>query len=370
MSELYRCSNCGAPLDTTPDTIAVVCSYCGHLNWVRGDLREEVLIASPIDEEKALEKLVDFASRRGLGGVFRKANLTRATFIAVPFYFINASAEARYSGRVDVQVKRCRRYRDRERCWIDTRSVYVEGVYGPYASTVPVVARRGSDVASVKALASRYIGSRVEVVPLSRAELNRSMWGGVLSIEMDRGMAMDIALDTHLDRLREIVEEHMRREAERRVASRGGFVVGSRAVWRRITPVNVKITSSKPTLLPMYIASYRYGDGVYRAVLSGWDGEVVVLERPVKRLERILWWFAAAVVSGILGGAGLALFGIPAGAVLIIPGFAVSWYSMKRALSPVKSILPGSGAALYAKHIPHTRILDLLRGFPGGWRHH
>lgn len=362
VDESYRCGNCGAPLDITPETIATVCSYCGHLNWIREDLKEEVLMVSPIEEGKALEKLLEFASRRGLAEVFKKVNLFRATFVAVPFYFVDASAEAVYSGRVAVQVRRCRKERNRERCWVDTRSVYVNGVYGPYSSTVPVVARRGSDLVSVKALADRYMGSRVGAVPLGRVELDKSMWRGVLSIEIDGKTAMDIALDTHLDRLRELVEDYMRREAEQRVRRRGENVVGSSIVWRRITPMNIKMVSSRPVLLPMYIASYRYGNGMYRSILSGWDGEVVVLERPMKRLERIAWGSLAAVVSGILGGIGFALMDMWVGAVLAILGLAASWHCMRRALSPVKSVLFGSGVALSTRRLTQHRLLRILRG--------
>ncbi|MBO3754990.1 MAG: hypothetical protein FGF53_08990, partial [Candidatus Brockarchaeota archaeon] len=30
---VFKCSNCGAPLNYTPETIVCVCEYCGTVNW-------------------------------------------------------------------------------------------------------------------------------------------------------------------------------------------------------------------------------------------------------------------------------------------------------------------------------------------------
>ncbi|MEM0005605.1 MAG: zinc ribbon domain-containing protein [Ignisphaera sp.] len=359
MAEEYRCSNCGAPLDVSPETIAIVCSYCGFLNWVREDLKEEVLVVKPIEEGQALKRLADFATKKGLGEVFRQSNLSKAAVVAIPFYFVDVSAEANYSGRVAVRVRKCRREKDSERCWIDTHNIYVRGVYGPYSGTVPVVARRGSDVVSVKALANRYMASRVEAVPIGKVELDRNVWSSILSIEIDRKTAMDIALDTHLDSMREMVENVIRREAENRVRMRGENVVGSTVIWKRITPINVKMVSSKPILLPMYIAVYRYGNDMYRSILCGWDGEAIVLERPMKRLERVAWGSLAAIASGVLGGLGVAAIGIWIGIGLIAIGSIASWYCMRKALMPVKSSIFSSGVLVGSvKSKRYSRLLS------------
>ncbi|MEM1526637.1 MAG: zinc ribbon domain-containing protein [Ignisphaera sp.] len=343
MSQSFRCSNCGAPLDVSPETIATVCSYCGYLNWVREDLKEEILVVKPLSEREALKNVGNFSSKKKLGAALKEINLSKLTLILVPFYFVDVSAEADYSAKVFVNVRKCRKERDQEKCWTETRSVFVKGVYGPYAGVVPVVGRRGSEVLSVKALARRYIASKVDASPIGVVQLDKSEWRSVLSIEVDKKTAMDIALDDHLDRLRDIVVEVIRREAENRVRMRGESVVGSTIAWKRITPINVKASASKPILLPMYIAVYKYRDGVYRVVLCGWDGEVVVLEKPMGVVERVAWGSLAAVTSGVLGGlSGAMLTANPlAGLGLLVVGGATSWYCIRKALSPVKTTVAG-----------------------------
>lgn len=343
MSQGFRCGNCGAPLDVSPETIASVCSYCGYLNWVREDLKEEILAVKPLSEKEVLKKIEGFGSKRRLGAALREVNLSRLTLILIPFYFVDVSAEADYSAKVAVHVRKCRRERNQERCWIETRSIFVKGVYGPYAGVVPVIGRRGSEVLSVKALAKRYMVSRVEASPMKNVQLDKSAWRGILSIEVDKKTAMDIAIDDHLDRLRDIVVEVIRREAEGKVRMRGEAVVGSTILWKRITPVNVKASTSKPVLLPMYMATYKYGDDVYRVILCGWDGEVVVFEKPMGRIERIAWGSLATLTSGIAGGiAGVILKSSPiAGLGVLVIGGAISWFCIRKALAPIKSTVIG-----------------------------
>ncbi|MEM0062124.1 MAG: zinc ribbon domain-containing protein [Ignisphaera sp.] len=339
MSQSFRCSNCGAPLDVSPETIAVVCSYCGYLNWIREDLKEEILVVKPLGEREILKKIEAFGSRKKLGQVFKETNLSKLTLVLVPFYLVDVSAQADYNANVVVSIRKCRREKNEERCWTESRNVFVKGVYGSYNDIVPVAGRRGSNVLSVRVLGKKYAVSRVEAVPLGEAKLDKNVWRGILSIEVDKKTAMDIALNEHLNRLRSIVTEVIKREAESRVRMRGEHVVGSTILWKRITPINVKAATSKPTLLPMYTAVYMYGGGIYRVILCGWDGETIAFERPMRMSERIAWGTLSAIASGVLGGlSGMLIMANPIASLpLLVIGGVASWYCMKKALTPVKT---------------------------------
>ncbi|MEM0490463.1 MAG: hypothetical protein QXH73_04515 [Ignisphaera sp.] len=341
----FRCRNCGGPLEVSPETIAIVCSYCGFLNWIREDLKEEVLVVKPLKDKDVLNRLRSFASRERLGEIFSPSNLSRTTVVLVPFYFVDVSAEAEYSGTVAVDIRKCRSVGNQTRCWVETHKVHVRGVYGPAKDVVPVPGRRGSNVLSIKALAYRYMMNRVDAVPLANAELDKSIWRSILSIEVDRKIGLDIAIDSHLDVLRKTVEDVMKKEAERKVS--GGSIIRSRIIWKKITPRNVKAVSSPAILLPMYILMYRYGGEVYRAVVCGWNGDVIVLERPMKKIDRIIWSIGASLSSGLCGGLAIPMIvagdeiGLGIGLILIIAGGYASWYCMKKVVSPVKSSLIG-----------------------------
>jgi hypothetical protein len=340
MADNVRCSNCGAPLDITPETIATVCSYCGYLNWVRQDLKEDVLIVKPLDDKQLQEKIRNFAVSRRLGEVFKDINIVELTLTLVPFYFIDISAEADYSGRVLVYITKCRRTKQGERCWTETRMVHVDGVYGPYRNVIPMIARRGCDVFSAKSIAYKYLEDNPRAIPIASAELSKNVWRNILSIDLDKKSVIDIALDMHLDKLREIVVKVIKREAEGKVMMRGnGMVTGSTIIWKKITPINIKMSSSKPVLLPVYTAVYRYGGGLHRLIVCGWDGDIIAFERPMKTGERISWGLLGAIASGVLGGLAGFLYTINmfASAGLFILGSIASFYCMRRALSPIKS---------------------------------
>jgi hypothetical protein len=89
-------------------------------------------------------------------------------------------------------------------------------------------------------------------------------------------------------------------------------VVGSSITWLRLTPVDVKSSVTDPIAVPLYYAVYRSNEGFYRVYLSGWDGEVILMEKPAGRLERGLWlvgrdyclwcnWCSSIYSTSILG---------------------------------------------------------------------
>ncbi|MEM3998598.1 MAG: hypothetical protein QXM62_04365, partial [Ignisphaera sp.] len=120
---------------------------------------------------------------------------------------------------------------------------------------------------------------------------------------------------------------------------RAHWIVGSTILWKRITPINVKAATSKPTLLPMYTAVYMYGGSIYRVILCGWDGEAIAFERPMRMSERIAWGTLSAIASGALGGlSGMLIMANPIASLpLLVIGGVASWYCMRKALTPVKT---------------------------------
>lgn len=341
-SDEYRCKYCNAPLDVSLETIAIVCSYCGSFNWVKEEYKDVVLVVKPMRDKDVLENIRVFASKKGLGEIFRPSNISKNIVVLIPFYFVDVSAEAKYSGKVNVYVEKCVSSRNQRKCWTEVVGVHVNGVYGPVKDVIPVLGRRGVGGISAKALAYRYVVDKVEAVPLSSSELDKNTLKNILSIEVEKKTALDIAIDAHLDRLRKTVENIIKNEAERKVS---GNVVNSRIVWKKITPVNVNAVSSQPTLLPMYVINYKNMGEIYRVIACGWNGNVIVLEKPMKKIDRILWGTTASLTSGFTGGLAAIISVLAdvvfAGAAIILIGGIASWYCLKKALAPVKSRLMG-----------------------------
>ncbi len=338
----FRCRNCGSPLDVSPETIVAICSYCGYPNWIREDLKSEVLVVPALDESRILEKARERVSTdRDLKKIKDKITIGKPYLLYIPYYFADARSEADYWGRVRVRIRKCTGSGKDRRCETYTRIVTVSGHYGPFSQVLHIVARRGVGAFSIHALGLYYLEKRPETRKLEEVDLLKSKIRRILGVEIDRKTAADMALDEHLDSLRDRVTEEMISEAKRRAGIYSGSVVGATILAKRITPKNIDIKMSQITLLPLYIIPYKYQSGTYRFFMSGWDGVSIIAEEPMNMLSRLSWGLTSAVLPGILGGAAAYLLSLGKdavymGAFLGLLGMAASYYAFKMATRPVR----------------------------------
>ncbi len=341
-AEAYVCKQCGAPLDVSPETIVAVCSYCGYPNWIREDLKGDIFVVKALAERdilKTVKKRIEVD--KDLKNIKSMIEVGRPFQIYVPYYFVQARAQARYHGIVNVYVRKCSGSGKNRRCWTTTYRVPVSGDYGPYEAVYPIVGRRGVRSFSLNVLGRYYLKKHVKPVRIEDVRWERSSARRILSVEFPVKTAFDIALDSHLDTLRRLVENQMKREAESSVRWRG-TVVGSRIVTKHIEPHNIKLRSSPIILLPLYIVPYRFRSGIYRFFVSGWDGVTIVAEEPMKPLRRVLAAAGGSLLAGATGTAAafLALLGdITLGilsAILFGIGAYGGYIAGKYATSPVK----------------------------------
>ena len=340
----FRCKNCGSPLDVSPETIVAVCSYCGYPNWIREDLKSEILIVPAMSESKILEKARERVSTdRDLKKIKNMISLGKPYLLYIPYYFAKASSGAEYWGRVRVRMRKCSGSGKNRSCSYYSRTVTVSGYYGPFQQYLYVIARRGVKAFTVNALGHYYLESKPKPVKLEEAKLTRSGTRRILGVEIDEKTAADILLDEHLDVLRDKVTDEIIREAKRKADMMySGSVVGASIIEKRIKPMNIDLKVSRITLLPLYIIPYTYQNGVYRFFMSGWDGLTIVAEEPMNTLSRLSWGLGGALISGIMGGlAGPAIVmggrtGIFIGLLLGIIGLTSSYYTFKMATRPVR----------------------------------
>ncbi len=343
--EQFRCANCGAPLDVSPETIVAVCSYCGYPNWLREELKEELFIVNALPESKILAKARERAEHdRDLKKIVNNIEFGKPLQVYVPFYFADATAKADYAGRVQVFIEKCRKEGKETRCWTEYVIVNVSGIYGPLREVHSIVGRRGVRAFSIRVLGKHYIDTKPQPQPLSQVRLERKKTRRILSVEINKDEALRIALDNHLDLLRDKVTEKIKKDAETkaRFMAGSGTITGSRILWKRIRPFDVDVKISPIILLPLYIVPYRYSGTTYRFFMSGWDGETIVAEEPMNMMTRIIWGAAASIIAGVTGGiAGItAMLGesglIIIGGIIGVLGAGASYYAIRMATRPVR----------------------------------
>ena len=340
----FKCSNCGAPLEVSPETIVAICSFCGYPNWIREDLKGEIRIVKALDENS----IMSHARRRvetdrDLRKIAGSISLGKPLLVYIPYYFADATAEADYWGRVRVTMRKCSGSGKNRRCYTSTHIVTVSGHYGPFRKEYSLIGRRAVKAFSAKALGEYYLAKKPNPIRLEEAKLKRSTTRRILNVEIDEKTALDIALDTHLDNLRDRVTEEIKERARREARLRySGSIIGTTIISKRIKPQNIDVKITPITLLPLYIIPYKYGNGVYRLFLSGWDGETIVAEEPMTLTQRIMYGTAGTLIAGGAGGLAGALIAsgdsnmIAAGALLLLFGAAASYYTIRMATRPVR----------------------------------
>mgnify|MGYP000002778015 CR=1 FL=1 len=306
----YRCTNCGATLKVTPETIVAICEYCGAPNIISGILSEEDLYLVPsVGEGRVLEEFwrrvntdVDL---RSIASKIRPVSIEGSY---IPFWLSRVELEGEVIYRkTEYHGKRVRVKRVKESF---SRTIWVD-----------IVARRQVKHLGLRELVERYLSERPESIKLSEIPMDR--WREIklpiLNLEYDRAEAEASIRDRSIDLVRE--------EWEGRVSD----IIFFSAEIKSMTKPNL-------IFLPLWTVIYRYGGGLYFAQHDGWSGRPLVFAEPIRAFRRII--YALGMISStILGGlSGYALLheATSIGIFILLASISLGYFSGKRFISDVR----------------------------------
>lgn len=279
------CPNCGAKLELSSASIAIVCPFCatplvldtGTLNQIR----PQALIPFTLTEAEARAAMISWMGSLWFapGTLLEYARKGRAmTGIYVPFWTFDAATASRYSGERG-------EYYDETR----TVSVRVNGRMERRQEQVrktrwyPASGRVGRDFDDVLVMASRSLPPRLgnELTPWDLGALTAYAPEFLAGFQAE-GYTVSLADGWReaQDRMSNVIREDVRRDI-------GGDE-------QRILSVTTDWSDEtfKHILLPVWMAAYRFNGRSYRFVVNGQTGEVQG-ERPWS-----VWKIAVAVVFG------------------------------------------------------------------------
>lgn len=297
--QAYRCERCGAPLEVTPESIVVVCEYCGKPNWIT-EIKEEIYIVPSLSRnviEKVFRQRVaeDFDLKR----IKDKISIVEVSGVYVPFYFVTVKVEARYEGF----KKRMERVGIGKHARIVTRR---ERVSGTLRSTIkiPILARRSAEDFSIFELAEHFRHSKPELIKIEEIDWDEIKLP-VLNAEITSEEAKDLARDEAGDRMRE--------KAKLKVDELTEF------------QCRTKIVDVSPLILvPYWYLVYNYGRAQYRAAYAGWSCHLLAIQEPVMVYHRALYFIGvlASCVIAAVGFAYLRDVRVALGALLLASGLS------------------------------------------------
>ena len=335
----YRCRYCGAPLRVGPDTVLVVCPYCGKPNWIRGK-PSDILVAKAPSADEAREGFLEFAKRdpdlRKLG-----IEVARIEIVFLPFYEASGKVSGEYDYRGYVVVRKTVKRGDR---YVTETRHYPFHEQGSYETGFQALtaAKRVLGEEAADELARHYLETRPSLVRADEATWRRGEFTA-LGADYDAEEAAARISDDVCDWFRGEIDKLVRREVSSRYF--GGTVhVTSRSVTCQPRTESLR----GPLLLPLVKVFYIATGKVYRAYFAGWDMAPLLREEPLTGAQRAVIAALSGLVSGGSGVGAVALaasFGRPVeGAILGVVGAFFGYFMARSALRESRVEVGGPGS--------------------------
>lgn len=258
----FKCRNCGGKLDVTPETLMIICSYCGTLNWFINS-SEEIMAVYSVGRDEILKSfLTRISEDPDLKRIVDKIQIVEVSGIYIPFYFFSIKIEGFYEGYVIERVVRASGKKTR----VEYRRKKVSDKFSSIMR-IPVLGRRSAEDFSIKELTSHYLYSNPKLIPINDLDV-KNLKMNFLRSEINSEEASIIARDNAGDSMRS------------KISSKVTELI-------RFT-CNTKILNKSPLiLLPYWYIVYSYGGAQYKVAYAGWDKFLLLAQEPIMFYHRL-----------------------------------------------------------------------------------
>ncbi|WP_240703286.1 zinc ribbon domain-containing protein [Thermococcus indicus] len=293
--EVLRCERCGAPLETTPEDVIVVCPYCGYPNsYDRIFTEKNVFFVESLPKKEILRLFWERVRRdRDYLGLRGKIEVAKVEGFYVPLWFgrVKGSGYVRYVDKIKEgnKTKRVVRYRNFE----EKSVVCIPARRSVYDVTVEELARKmGRRIYIASGEMSHVLSRIMEPRPIS--ELTPEKWEELeldfLNTDFGKEQAKAALLDRSSDRAKEI---HVPTDKE------------MKAFW-----FNGEVEDFALVFYPLWKVYYDIEGGTYFVAYDGHEGKEVLALEPVR-----VWRKVAYALTALFGVSIAALFSTPYGNV-------------------------------------------------------
>ncbi len=289
-SHTTKCSNCGAPLEITPDAVGYVCEYCGWTGVVDSIERKGYSIVKSFSREENRKAASAFL-KDNLRSAFSDSQVGEEKFYSIPFWVTGVAARSEING-----------YRTKAKT--ESYTVTVPGPKGQmrtetrtrvYYVYVPVRTVLSNDfvfVLCARKNASFYgleeIRNRVRTSPVQPLD--------PLPLLKEKMEFLDVELDEAEDK--EWAETGAEEEHYRMARSQTTELFDCRT--------QAQVGEPRLVYYPIYQVDYEVRGKVFRATFDGTSGKAVKAELPVPGYLRTMYAagaYALIIVGTIIAAA-------------------------------------------------------------------
>ncbi|WP_232461015.1 zinc ribbon domain-containing protein [Thermococcus radiotolerans] len=282
--EVLRCERCGAPLETTPEDIIVVCPYCGYPNSYDKIFTEKnVFFVESLPKKEILRLFWERVRRdKDYLGLRGKIEIAKVEGFYVPIWFgkVKGNGYVRYvdkikEGNKTKRVVRSRNFEEKSIVCVPAR----RSVYDVAVEELARKMERRAYIASGEI--SRALSRIMEPRPIS--ELTPEKWEELepdfLNTDFGREQAKAALLDRASDRAKEV---HVPKDKE------------MRAFW-----FSGEVEDFALVFYPLWKVYYDIEGGTYFIAYDGHKGKEVLALEPVRVWRKVAYALAALVGVGV-----------------------------------------------------------------------
>ncbi|MEM2087189.1 MAG: hypothetical protein QXF52_00780 [Thermoproteota archaeon] len=293
---VFKCSNCGAPLNYTPETIACVCEYCGTVNWFSTGRLEIFVLPTRSKDEVVNAFWSRMRSDPDMSRVYGDIELVEVQGFYVPILVGDVSAVGEWSGFKRVTERRSmayaptagpgRRYAGpRAGETYVTRTVTKNGSFNT-SMRLAFQARREAAEYGLEELVDQAKSAK-DPQPLAALDWKR------VGLQV---LNAELLPEEAEDELKDMVEDGLR-DSIRSSNGLDGFYYYS---------CQTRVDSLWILLAPIWILVYKYKGGMYRASVSGYNLQFLRVSEPVFLGQRMLYMIGS-MMTVVLGAFALTL---------------------------------------------------------------
>lgn len=271
---IVKCKRCGAPVEYTPDSIFVVCSYCGYANWFVDESKVQIFVVPSKPRDKILEAFWNrMRNDSDMGKIVKELEVVDSYGVYVPMFLSKVEVFSTWSG---IEVRSVPSGKN-----VRVERIQKEGKFSDKL-LLSIPARRTAEEFGLDELISK-----ISSLPPNYIKLEESSWDDIKLQVLNSEISQSEAVDEIKDKAEDITRQRIRTSN-----NLSEFTFYS---------CSTTITEVDLVLIPLWIITYKYKNGIYNSAISGYDLVFLKTTEPVFFYQRIsnLVGSVAAVLVGV-----------------------------------------------------------------------
>lgn len=273
---IIKCNNCSAPLEYTPESIFIICSYCGNVNWFLEESKTQIFVIPSKNEGEIVNAFWNRMKKdEDMKKVVNELEIVDIYGVYVPIFLSRIDVSSLWKG-----IERKTIIKNGK-----TRVVTIRKS-GKFSDEIllSIPARRVAEEFGLEEMIEKISNN-----PPDHVNIEEVNWNEVKLQVLNS----EISINEASDKLKDKAEDNIRKRIKKE-NNLSEFIFYS---------CDSKIKEMKLLLVPLWIISYKYKKGIYNIAILGNDLTFLKTTEPVFFYQRIFQLIGSALVT--LAGIGL-----------------------------------------------------------------